>query len=105
MLSTRAEIRADGDGQISDRSAPMTIAADVRKEGDGRDLALGKVVAALIGIPSDEIYRRAEAEPGHCRHSGKMGEPLACGPSCCGTAERLGVMHQGAGSLSERRCD
>ena len=52
MLSTRVEIRAGADGQISDRSAPMTIAADVREKGDGRDLA--KVVAALIGVPSDE---------------------------------------------------
>jgi TIR domain-containing protein len=52
----------DADGQISDRSAPMTIAADVREEGDGRDLALAKVVAALIGVPSDEVYRRAERE-------------------------------------------
>ena len=89
MLSTRAKIQADGDGQISDRSAPFTIAADVRKEGDGRGLALAKVVAALIGVPSDEVYRRAEADPCHYRHGGKMGEPLACGRSCRGLQNAL----------------
>ena len=52
----------DAEGQITDRPAPMPIAADVREEGDGRELALAKVVASLIGVPSDEVYRRAERE-------------------------------------------
>jgi tetratricopeptide (TPR) repeat protein len=50
----------DADGQVSDRPAAMPIAADARESGDGRELALAKVVAALIGVPSDEVYRRAE---------------------------------------------
>ena len=52
----------DAEGRITDRPAPMPIAADVREEGDGRELALAKVVASLIGVPSDEVYRRAERE-------------------------------------------
>jgi tetratricopeptide (TPR) repeat protein len=52
----------DAAGQVSDRPAEMPLAADVREEGDGRDLALAKMVAALIGVPSDEVYRRAERE-------------------------------------------
>ncbi len=40
----------------------MSLAADMREEGDGRELALAKVVASLIGVPSDEVYRRAERE-------------------------------------------
>ena len=38
------------------------LAADAREEGDGKNLALAKVVAGLIGVPSDEIFRRAERE-------------------------------------------
>ncbi len=54
----------DAEGQITDRPAATTIAADVREEGvgDGRELALAKVVAALIGVPPDEVFRRAERE-------------------------------------------
>jgi tetratricopeptide (TPR) repeat protein len=52
----------DAEGRITDNPAPMPLAADVREEGDGRELALAKVAAALIGVPSDEVYRRAERE-------------------------------------------
>jgi tetratricopeptide (TPR) repeat protein len=52
----------DAEGQITDRPAPAPLAADVREEGDGRELALAKVAASLIGVPSDEVYRRAERE-------------------------------------------
>ena len=52
----------DAEGLITDRPASMSLAADVREEGDGRDLALAKVAASLIGVPSDEVYRRAERE-------------------------------------------
>jgi tetratricopeptide (TPR) repeat protein len=38
------------------------LAADVREKGDGFDLALVKVVARLIGLAPDDVYRRAERE-------------------------------------------
>jgi hypothetical protein len=38
------------------------VAADVRDSGDGRELALAKVVARLIGLAPDEVFRRAERE-------------------------------------------
>ena len=38
------------------------LAADVRDEGDGKKLALAKVVAGLLGVSSDDIFRRAERE-------------------------------------------
>jgi cell division protein FtsB len=38
------------------------LAADVREEGDGKNLALAKVVAGLLGLSSDDIFRRAERE-------------------------------------------
>ena len=40
----------------------MPLAADVREEGDGKNLALAKVVAGLFGVSSDDIFRRAERE-------------------------------------------
>ena len=53
----RCELAADG--TITD--LPVTILGpDVRDSGDGRDLALAKVVAGLTGLSPDDIYRRAE---------------------------------------------
>jgi tetratricopeptide (TPR) repeat protein len=47
------------DGTVTDR--PVTfLAPDLREEGDGRELALAKVVARLIGLPPDDVFRRAE---------------------------------------------
>ena len=38
------------------------LAADLREKGDGFELALAKVVARLIGLAPDDVYRRAERE-------------------------------------------
>ncbi|MGO8954371.1 MAG: tetratricopeptide repeat protein [Rhodomicrobium sp.] len=51
----------DAEGTVTDRPLHI-LAADIRDAGDGRELALAKVVAALIGVPSDEVFRRAERE-------------------------------------------
>jgi formylglycine-generating enzyme required for sulfatase activity len=49
------------DGAIT--STPLDVlAADLRESGDGFNLALAKVVASLIGISPDDIYRRADRE-------------------------------------------
>jgi hypothetical protein len=45
-----------------DGSGGGILAADVRDNGDGRELALAKVIARLIGLPPDEVFRRAERE-------------------------------------------
>ena len=49
------------DGAITDTPADV-LAADLRETGDGFDLALAKVVARLIGLAPDDVYRRAERE-------------------------------------------
>ncbi len=49
------------DGAITDRAVDV-LAADLREQGDGFDLALAKVVARLIGLAPDDVYRRAERE-------------------------------------------
>jgi tetratricopeptide (TPR) repeat protein len=63
------------DGAITD--TPVTIlGADLRDEGDGEELALAKVVAALIGVPSDEVFRRAERER---RRAARIRSAIAAG--------------------------
>jgi tetratricopeptide (TPR) repeat protein len=51
--------KIDGEGRITNE--PMEVlAADAREEGDGKQLALAKVVAGLLDVSSDDIFRRAE---------------------------------------------
>ena len=47
--------------KITDEPVEL-LAADAREEGDGKRLALAKVVAGLLGVSSDDIFRRAERE-------------------------------------------
>jgi tetratricopeptide (TPR) repeat protein len=49
------------DGAVTDRPVDV-LAADLREKGDGFELALAKVVARLIGLAPDDVYRRAERE-------------------------------------------
>jgi hypothetical protein len=49
------------DGAITDTHVDV-LAADLREKGDGFELALAKVVARLIGLAPDDVYRRAERE-------------------------------------------
>ena len=51
----------DGDGNITNEPVAL-LAADAREEGDGKNLALAKVVAGLLGVSSDDIFRRSERE-------------------------------------------
>lgn len=50
----------------SDGAAAGTVvdvlAADLREKGDGTELALAKVIARMIGVAPDDVYRRAERE-------------------------------------------
>ena len=47
------------DGTITSR--PVTfLAPDLRGEGDGKGLALAKIVARLVGLSPDDVFRRAE---------------------------------------------
>jgi len=55
------KFRLDDDGKITDEPVEM-LAADAREQGDGKHLALAKVVAGLLGVSSDDIFRRAERD-------------------------------------------
>ena len=54
----------DADGTITDRSMTL-LGPDLRENADGRQLGLVKVVAGMIGVGSDDIYRRAERARRH----------------------------------------
>ncbi|MFZ2017233.1 MAG: tetratricopeptide repeat protein, partial [Methyloceanibacter sp.] len=60
--------KLDADGQVTNDPVEL-LAADAREEGDGKSLALAKVVAGLLGVSSDDIFRRAERER---RHKGRV---------------------------------
>ncbi len=61
MLPARAQVQARC-RRTDHRRAVELLAADAREEGDGKNLALAKVVAGLLGVSSDDIFRRAERE-------------------------------------------
>src|SRR5919109_5515990 len=51
----------DADGTVT--ATPVEVlAADIRETGDGRNLAVAKVVARLLDLGTDEVLRRAERE-------------------------------------------
>lgn len=58
------EFQVGSDGQISEEVEEV-LGADARKDRDGKALALAKVVAGLLGLDTDEIFRRAK------RHSAR----------------------------------
>ena len=64
---------------------PVTILGpDLRESGDGKTLGLAKIVAGLIGVPPDDIFRRAEraaAAQGTRAQCGDRRARLACGGS------------------------
>jgi tetratricopeptide (TPR) repeat protein len=49
------------DGAVTDTPSDI-LAADLREQRDGFDLAIAKVVARLLGLPPDDVYRRAERD-------------------------------------------
>ena len=53
------KFKLDADGKITDEPIEV-LAADAREESDGEDLALAKVVAGLLGVSSDEVFRHSE---------------------------------------------
>jgi len=55
------KFKPDGDGSITYEPVEL-LAADPREEGDGKSLALAKVIAGLLGVSSDDIFRRAMRE-------------------------------------------
>ena len=53
--------KLDAKGHITKKPIEV-LAADKLEEGDGKHLALAKIVAGLLGVSSDDIFRRAERE-------------------------------------------
>jgi formylglycine-generating enzyme required for sulfatase activity len=55
------KFKIDAKGRVTKKSVEV-LAADARNDGDGKDLALAKVIAGLLGLSSDDVFRRAERE-------------------------------------------
>jgi formylglycine-generating enzyme required for sulfatase activity len=55
------KFKLDSKGRVTKQRVEL-LAADPREEGDGKELALAKVIAGLLGLSSDEVFRRAERE-------------------------------------------
>ena len=55
------------------------MAADAREEGDGKDLAIAKVIAGLLGLSSDEVFRRAERERRAAMHRKRRVQAIVAG--------------------------
>jgi tetratricopeptide (TPR) repeat protein len=55
------KFKVEAKGRIGKKPLEL-LAADAREEGDGKPLALAKVIAGLLDVTSDEVFRRAERE-------------------------------------------
>lgn len=101
------------EGQITDEPSHL-LAADAREEGDGKDLALAKVLAGLLGVSSDDIFRRAERERRRQarvrRRIQALGRRLDCARGCgrrrlaqSGLFEGAALSDHAGGALSPHR--
>jgi hypothetical protein len=55
----RVEIASDG--SLSERPATF-LGADVRRSGDGKELALCKAIAGIVNVRADDIFRRVRRQ-------------------------------------------
>jgi hypothetical protein len=55
------KFKVDAKGRVGKKPVEL-LAADAREEGESKNLALAKVVAGLLGVSSDEVFRRSERE-------------------------------------------
>jgi hypothetical protein len=55
------KFKVDAKGRIGKKPLKL-LAADAREKGDGKQLALAKIVAGLLDVTSDEVFRRSERE-------------------------------------------
>jgi TIR domain len=55
------KFKIEAQGQVTTVPEDL-LAADVREEADGRNLAIAKTVARLLDLQTDDVFRRAERE-------------------------------------------
>ena len=68
------KFKLDADGQVSDESIEM-LAADARDEGDGKSLALAKIIAGLLGVPPTISTAAPCASAGAGNSAGSQASP------------------------------
>ena len=86
----------DANGTITASPAEV-LAADIRDDGDGRALAVAKVVASLIGVSTDEVRKRQEIA---WRRTTTIASRLAKGdPGNAGWQRHLSVSYEKVGDV------
>lgn len=70
------------------------LAADAREEADGKNLALAKIVAGLLGLSSDEVFRRAERERRSARRRTRRVQAVMTGLALLLVAAGVGWLQQ-----------
>jgi hypothetical protein len=53
--------KVSSDGTINEEPIEV-LAADLRDECDGPELALAKVIAGLLGLSTDDVFRRSQRD-------------------------------------------
>ena len=88
------KFKLDANGRVTKKKAEL-LAADAREEGDGKDLALAKVIAGLLGLSSDDVFRRAERERRAAARRRRRVQALVAGLAVLLLAVGLGWWKQG----------
>ncbi len=106
------KFKVDAKGRIGKKRLEL-LAADAREQGDGKQLALAKVVAGLLDVTSDEVFRRAERERRRQvddpqRRHRRVGVPVGrrhgqCG-LCLATAQDQRGLLDGNAAYRDRHC-
>jgi formylglycine-generating enzyme required for sulfatase activity len=60
-LAPAVRYKVSSDGTITEEPIEA-LAADLRDEGDGPELALAKVIARLLGLSTDDVFQRAQRD-------------------------------------------
>jgi hypothetical protein len=81
-FSPALRFKVDAKGRVTKKRVEV-LAADAREEGDGKDLALAKAIAGLLGLSSDDVFRRAERERRAAARRKRRVQALVSRWRCC----------------------
>jgi hypothetical protein len=88
------KFKLDATGRVT-KKAIEVLGADARDEGDGKALAIAKIIAGLLGLSSDEVFRRAERERRATARRRRGVQALVCGLALLLALGGLGWLEQG----------
>lgn len=74
----------NSDGAITSETAEELLAADIRADADGWSLALAKIVASLLALETEEVFRRARRAKQRQRRFRIATSVILCSLLLCG---------------------